>query len=358
VRDGQSGFDASQLSVKDSTMDPMLNQVRSRLVAYSPGNGPGLRTDAGPLSDTIDPVIGSVSPRDDKDDKSDVVDATPDKRWSSFIAGDVILANLTNDPNVQDADYTTGTITAGVDYRLDDHFTVGALISYAHSAVDLDSRGSSATVDSYSPGFYASYVDGPWYANGMASYGRNTYTEDRVIDIPGITGDNHGGTSGNQGTLNLTGGREFRKGAFKFGPVASLDYVHLNIGSINEQGPTALNISTENQDSLRTLLGVEGRYTASVSTPLGIVVLTPHLTLNWQHEYLDSSDGITSQFNGIGGGAFTVQTDTPQRDSAFLEAGIDMVVSENVVLFLDYAAQAGQDNFFAQSAQGGAKIGF
>ena len=87
-------------------------------------------------------------------------------------------------------------------------------------------------------------------------------------------------------------------------------------------------------------------------------MLTPHLTLNWQHEYLDSSDGITSQFNGIGGGSFTVQTDTPQRDSAFLEAGIDMVVSENVVLFLDYAAQAGQDNFFAQSAQGGAKIGF
>jgi uncharacterized protein YhjY with autotransporter beta-barrel domain len=359
VRGGQTGFDSSQLTIKDSSLDPTLQQVRSHLVAYDPSSAPGLRTD-GALSDVIDPIIGSAIVRDAKDAKDAQVSSAPaQQRWSSFIAGDVILADLSSQtPLMQNSDYTTGSVTAGLDYRLTEHFTLGALVAYAHTAADLDERGSSATVDSYSPGLYASYVQGPWYANGMASYTRNAYTEDRMIDIPGIAGDNHGATSGNQAAVNLTGGREFFSGPFEFGPTISAQYVHLAIDSINEQGPTALEINRQNQDSLRSLLGFEGRYAARVATPVGMVELTPHISASWQHEYLDNSEGITSQFNGIGGGSFTVQTNSPERDSAFLDLGLDAGINQNVVLFIDYAAQAGQDDFFAQSADGGVKIGF
>lgn len=347
-RDGLTGFDASALSISDGNTDPSLTPVRDHLLAYNPAAATGL------MSDALDPVLGAVDPKDMKDAKSMRSYREPADRWSTFIAGNVILANLDNSLPFQNANYTTGAVTAGADYRLTSHFTLGALVSYAHTGIDLDDRGSKATVDSYTPGIYGSYVDGGWYVNGLASYVRNTYTEDRRIDIPGIAGDNHGATSGNQATGNFTGGYEFQSGNFKFGPMASVQYVYLDVHSIHEDGTTPLDINSQSQDSLRSLIGFEGRYAGRV----GSVGLVPHLSVSWQHEYLDNSSGIISQFNTAGGGSFSVDTDSPDRDSAFIDAGLDAAVGKSVTLFIDYATQVGQENFYAQSAQGGVRIAF
>jgi fibronectin-binding autotransporter adhesin len=346
LRDGLTGFDDSQMTVRDGSMDPSLNQVRSHLLAFNPAPNSGL------INDSADSILGGMEMKDTR------VNTMPTDRWSSFISGDVILADTSHNTNLDDADYTTGNVTGGLDYRLDQHFTVGALFAYAHTDANLDSRGSSATVDSYSPGIYASYVDGGWYGNALGAYTRNAYTEDRQIDITGLAGDNHGATSGNQGSVNLTGGYEFQKGSFKFGPVASVQYVHLAIDSMQEDGPTALSIASQDQDSFRSLLGFEGRFSTKVATCNGPMILTPHVSASWQHEYLDNSQGINADFTGTGGGSFTTETDTPDRDSAFVDVGLDATVAKNVTLFVDYEAQAGQENFFAQSARGGVKIGF
>jgi len=344
LRDGLTGFDSSGLSVNSGDVDPGLAPINDHLKTYSAASRPGL----------IDPK----DMKEMRDPKSMVTASEPAERWSTFISGDVILASLDNNVPFQNSQYTTGAVTAGADYRLDDHFTVGALFSYAHSGIDLDYNGSKATVDSYAPGIYASYVDGGWYANGLATYVRNSYTEDREIDIPGIVGDNHGATDGNQGTGNLTGGYEFQHGSFKFGPVATVEYVHLGINSINEQGPTALNIANQSDDSLRTLVGFEGRFATAVDSCYGKWLLTPHFSASWQHECLDNSNGITAQFSPAGGGSFATPLDQPERDSAFIDAGLDTQLNQTATVFVDYQVQAGQDNFFAQSVQGGVKISF
>jgi fibronectin-binding autotransporter adhesin len=293
-----------------------------------------------------------------KDTKS-MVNTQPVDRWSAFISGNVILANLDNtSSNTGDADYTTGAVTTGLDYRLDDHFTVGGLFDYSHTSVNLDGNGSKATVDAYTPGIYASYVDKGWYANGMVTYGFNSDTEDRRITVPGLQGDNHGASDGGQLTSNLTGGYEFQRGNFKFGPLATLQYVHLTVGSFQEDGPTSLSIDRQDADSTRSLLGFQARYSAPVNTPCGLMTLTPHVQASWQHEYMDNSDGITSSFNNTGGGSFVVQGQKPERDSAFLDLGLDAQVSNNATVFVDYQTQAGQEHFLGQSVQAGVRIGF
>jgi uncharacterized protein YhjY with autotransporter beta-barrel domain len=349
LRDGLTGFDSSAMSLNTSNMDPALSSIKDHLLAYDPGLRPGL------ISDMTDPVLGGV---DMKDTKSMHVVSEPSQRWSTFISGNVILASLDNNVPFQNSQYTTGAVTAGADYRLDDNFTVGALFSYAHSGVDLDYNNSKATVDSYAPGIYASYVNGGWYANGLATYVRNSYTEDREIDIPGIVGDNHGATDGNQGTGNLTAGYEFQHGSFKFGPVATVEYVHLDVNSIQEQGPTALNIDKQSDDSLRTLIGFEGRFATAVDSCYGKWLLTPHFSASWQHESLDNSNGITASFSPAGGGSFATPLDQPERDSAFIDAGLDNQLNKTATVFVDYQVQVGQDDFFAQSVQGGVQISF
>jgi outer membrane autotransporter protein len=134
--------------------------------------------------------------------------------------------------------------------------------------------------------------------------------------------------------------------------------VHLAVQSLQEQGPTALNVDAQNEDSFRSQVGFEGRFSMACNTPAGVLKLTPHASASWQHEYLDESQGITSQFNGTGGGSFVTQTDSPDRDSAFIDAGLDAQVSEAVTVFVGYGVQVGQADFFAQSAEGGVRIGF
>jgi outer membrane autotransporter protein len=85
---------------------------------------------------------------------------------------------------------------------------------------------------------------------------------------------------------------------------------------------------------------------------------TPHLDASWQHEFLDQSRGITSQFNGFGGGSFNVQTINPSRESALIDAGFNVDLNRTVTVFTDYIVQAGQENYFGQSVQAGVKIGF
>ncbi len=347
LRDGLTGFDGSQLSVVDSSLDSKLSSINSRLLAWNPNATPGL------ISDAVDPIFGGIDLKNSKF-THDAEAREPASRWSTFISGNVVLADLSHTDDVEHQNYTTAAVTLGADYRLDKHFTVGALLAYGHTDATLDHSGSSATVDSYSPGVFASYVDGGWYGNGLVAYGYNSYTEDRNISIGALNGANHGAPQGNQYTGNLTGGYEFQRGGWKFGPVASLQYVNLGINSFSEQGPTALDIQNQTGESLRSQLGIEARYALRT----GSIILTPHVSASWQHEFLDDSQGITSQFNQVGAGSFTVQTTNPERDSAFIDIGLDAQVTREVTLFVDYQTEAGQSNFFAQSVQAGLKLGF
>jgi len=351
LRDGQTGFDGSQLTYSDPTMGPALTQIKSHLLAWTPPPSHGL------VSDTVNPVMAGVAV-DPKDMRCP--NCAPDRinSWSTFIAGDVILADLSHDPDMAHQDYTSSSITAGADYHINKQWTVGALFSYGHTDATLDHIGSSSTVDSYSPGIYASYVDGGWYGNGLFSYGYNSYTENRNIQIGALNGTNTGAPQGNQYVGNLTGGYEFKRGAWKFGPTASAQYVNLGINSFIEEGPTALNVQSQSDESFRSLLGFEARYAGHVQGWFGSFDLTPHVSLQWQHEYLDDSRGITSQFNQLGTGSFTVQTTETDRDSAFIDAGLDAQIEDNITLFIDYQTQAGQSDFFAQSIQGGLKAEF
>jgi len=352
LRDGVTGFDGSQLTYLDSTMDPSLAQIKSRMLAWNPVSTPGL------LSDVVDPVMAGIKMTDPKDLKSDI-QSEPVDRGSTFIAGNVIMADLSHDQDLAHQSYTTGSVTLGADYRIDPNWTIGALLAYGHTDATLDHIGSKTTVDSYSPGIYASYVDKTgWYGNALVSYGYNSYTEDRNIQIGALNGTNHGAPQGNQYVGSLTGGYEFKEGNWKIGPTASLQYVNLDVHAFSENGPTALNVQDQGVESLRSQLGFETRYAGHVKGWFGSFDLTPHFSATWQHECLNEAGGITSQFNQLGAGSFTVQTTKTDRDSAFIDGGLDAQIENDINLFADYQAQVGQDNFFAQSVQAGIKISY
>jgi outer membrane lipase/esterase len=235
---------------------------------------------------------------------------------------------------------------------------VGALVDYEHTDADLDNEGSKAHIDSYQPGVYLAYADKyGFYANGLATYAYNDYSENRNIIFGGLNRTATGSPTGNQFGVSLDGGYDFHNPeGWTFGPSVGLTYVNLGISSFSESGAGAasLNVDNESADSLRSLFGGNIRYAGKV----GPILLTPHFSISWQHEFLDDSRTITSQFEQAGMGTFGIQTTAPDRDSALLDFGVDADINSLLTLFLDYQADVGGTNYLGQSAQGGAKVAF
>jgi outer membrane autotransporter protein len=233
---------------------------------------------------------------------------------------------------------------------------MGALFGYNHTDATLDEEGSSAKVDTYSPGIYAAYADRGWYANGSFNYGYNSYSENRNIIFPGTNRTAVGTPDGDQYATDFDGGYEFHLGDWTIGPSAGLEYVHLDISSFSESGAgvAGLNVQDQSDDSLRSRIGFDTRWnTKYISTDF-----TYHLSAHWQHEFMDNGLGIASVLQTPGFTPFTVSTASPDRDSALIDTGVDAQVASCADVFIDYQAQAGQSDFFAQSVQGGVKIGF
>jgi len=349
-RNGQGGIDTAGFAFNDSTLGSQLSLVKSRLLAWSPAPEPGL------LSDSVPAILGGMEMSNGKDMK-EMTRQTPLNTWNGFIDGGADLGDLEHNSDVSHSSYTTGRIRGGADYRVSANIRVGALFGYSHTDAKLDNEGSKAQVDSFTPGIYAAYADKEgFYANSLFTYSRNDYTTDRNIILPGVNSTATGSPSGNQFGGDIDGGYEFHKGNWTFGPNVGLTYVNLGIDSFNESGadPANLSIRSQSSDSLRSRLGGTVRYQAK----MGSVVLTPHLSVFWQHEFLDNSTLINSQFQGLPIGTFSVQTTHGDSDNALLGFGIDAELNKTLTLFIDYQAEAGGQTFFGQSASAGVKIGF
>ena len=340
------GLDYSGLAVNDPNVDTGLQSVRSRLLAWSPAPSTGL------LSDSSSLLPGGM------DMKNVTVNNSPTNLWNVFLTGNVILAQdfANNSAGIPYADTTTGAAQIGADYKITPHFLAGVAFGYGHTHANLDTIGSNANVNTYSPAVYLSYSNSGWYANALGSYGFSSYSQNRSVSIGAFNGTAHSSPGGNQIIGDLDGGYDFHKGNWTFGPTLGLQYTHLNVDGYTETGlPGAdLTVNSNQADSLRSHLG--GRVSYAVKS--GTSIFTPHLSASWQHEFMDQSRGITSQFSDVGAGSFVVNTPNSSRDSALADVGVDAQINNTITIFSDYSVQAGQSNYFGQSIQAGLKIGF
>jgi outer membrane autotransporter protein len=303
-------------------------------------------------------LTSGLSKDDGKGGKKGVI--TPERegnRWGFFASGHGIFTDISaHGGDLQDAGFTTGGMMLGVDGKINDRLVVGSFFNYDHTSADLDQRGSSANVDSYTGGLYTGYHNGGYYGNGLLSYTHNDYDSHRNIFLPGFVNTANGSTGGNQFTLNADGGYDFRlNDRLTWGPILGLQYVHMDVDSFNESGAPAANLAVGSQDmdSLRSRMGVRLEYNKQVGKRMAFAT---EVHAEWQHEFLDDSRGISGGFIGDGLAPFTVQTTSPERDAAIVGVGTNLTVRDKYTFFFDYDAQAGQASYIEQSVKGGVKI--
>jgi uncharacterized protein YhjY with autotransporter beta-barrel domain len=339
-------IDTSGLTISDPTIDSRLTPIYSHLLAWSPSV-----PSAGLMSDVVNPLLVTGT-----SGKIFSPTATIDP-WNVFIQGNVVLGQDFSNQDLAHADSTTSAFEVGADYQLSPNFLMGAFFNYNHTDANLDNNGSSATVDSYSPGIYASYAKDGWYGNFLANYSHNAYTEQRNINIGNTYVETaNGAPEGDQETVNLDGGYDFHDKNWTYGPTMGLQYTHLGIDGFTESGGCSsdLAVNGESADSFRSRFGGHVSYVAKSD---GILFM-PFLDASWQHEFLDDQRGITASFNDIGLGQFTVFTPSPGRESALLAAGLNIDIDGMMTVFTSYQVQVTPDAYFGQSIQAGVKVAF
>ena len=237
------------------------------------------------------------------DGKKVVVDNNPvtpeSKRRSFFIEGSGEFASVGSTNNASGYDFTTAGVTLGVDYRVNDNFAIGIMGGYANSNAGLVNQGS-INLNSGKGGVYATVFGNGFYADALVGAGYNSYDSTRSS----LDGYAYGDANGWELDTLLNGGYDCHRGGLTFGPVGSLSYTQVNLDPYTETGSlTPLNYPNQKQDSLRTNLGGKISYTAAVKG----IVITPQVRVTWQHECLDSTQSIDSQFSG--GPLLTIRLD-------------------------------------------------
>ncbi len=184
---------------------------------------------------------------------------------------------------------SAGGMLAGLDVALGDAIRVGVLGGLGRSSADVPSRDTSATFATYDVGVYGSGRFGALALRGGFARSWNEVSARRSVVFPGYSGSQTARytVAATQAFGEVS--TDVAVGATTLQPFAGLSYVSLDGHRVREQGSpaSALSGTVRGQDVVYTSLGTR----AATQVSLGDVVLTPSVTLGWQHAFGDLAPG-------------------------------------------------------------------
>jgi len=252
--------------------------------------------------------------------------------------------SINGDGNAAGLDRSVGGFFTGIDGLVMDDVRLGIMTGYSRSSFDVDGRDSSGQSDNYHLGVYGG---GQWGALGLragAAYTWHNISMARSVAIPGfadsLTADY------NAGTFQAFGEAGYRidTAAASFEPFANLAYVNLHTDSFTEKGgAAALHADSQTTDTTFATLGIR----ASTVFDVGGMKATARGTVGWRHAFSDTTPLATLAF--AGSNTFTIAGVPISKDSAVVEAGLDLNLSPRATLGLSYTdqlASGAQDHSF------------
>jgi outer membrane autotransporter protein len=262
--------------------------------------------------------------------------STDDVQYRFFANATGQYASLGDTSNANGFDVQSVGTTIGADVRLDEHWVLGMTFGYARSSSDL-TEGGSLTADGMRAAVYAMYLSGAFYTEFLVGGSYNSYDTQRSA----LGGMAQGSTNSSSFDLYVGTGYDIHVNQWTLTPMASLRYSIVNIDSFEETGSLQpLRFDSQHQNSLRSRIGLRVAYT----TLCGEARVTPSLSLQWQHEFLDNELAIRSGFANGAGSPFTVHGPETGRDSALITAGLNFAWSRYAIYFA-YQAELFRRNY-------------
>lgn len=261
-------------------------------------------------------------------------------------------ARAESDGNAGSLIHSTGGLAGGADAILADAWRLGFAGAYSETSFDVDSRGASGTSDNASLGLYGGRTFGPVDLRFGAAYSWHRISTERDVDAGSLDDRNEADYDARTAQFFGEASYAVETGFGRLSPFAGLAYVHLSTDGFDESGgATALSANASSYDTTYGTLGLRGE----APLALGETKAVLHGMVGWRHDFGDGLPGTAFSF--AGSDEFSVYGVAPARNVAVLEAGISLPISENALVGLSYAGQAG-DGEWQQQVRGRLDVRF
>ena len=156
-------------------------------------------------------------------------------------------------------------------------------------------------------GYATWYRDNSWYTDAVVTWGRNTFDLVRsvtyTVPLPGGGSSTIDQTARSQSDGDMleaafTFGRDFQAGGWSIGPYGRALYTRLDfdriVDDMDEGAGSGLGLSIDSRSLTSVASEIGAKFTYAHSTDWGVV--TPHLQLEWEHEFKDDPKALTARF--------------------------------------------------------------
>jgi outer membrane autotransporter protein len=267
-----------------------------------------------------------------------------DRGAGTGIWGQGLGSRASNEGNGNAARMTrsNGGLVIGVDMAPVDGLRFGLLGSYTHGSLSIPARASSAKITSYSLGAYGGASMGHVQLRFGGNYAWNSLRTTRGVAFAGfsdrLTARYDGSTAQAFGEVGYTIGTA----RTHIEPFAQAAWIDVATDPFTEQGgAAAVAAGKRSQMIALTTLGLRG----AAGFSLGSIPASVHATAGWRHASGDTSPTASLAF--AGGNAFLIAGLPIAKESATLDAGIDVDLAPAIRLNIAYTGQIAahaQDN--------------
>ena len=354
-----------------------FDNIKARIAALRSGTGHthfgglAFQTPDGtlPIGTLSDSALGFADAKSQDKDKKDEVGSDFD-RWGFFASGTFGWGSSDPRQVTPGFGFHTNGLTAGVDYRYNDHMIFGLAGGYAKYKADANAGAGGLDTSGWSMSAYTTlFKQDSWYMDGVFTWGTNNFDITRRIVYTLTT--NSGTTTldqtatGSSGGSTIAGaltfGRDFNKGPWSFGPYfrgtwtkVSFDNFHETLNPGNGSG-VGLFVQTQDLKSVASVLGGKINYVMSENWG----VLMPHAEVEWNHEFHDNPDSITARFlNDPTLTPITVKGDPTDTDFFRLGLGLSFVLPKGRSGFVYYEKTLGRTGVTQDNLAIGIRIEF
>jgi outer membrane autotransporter protein len=230
----------------------------------------------------------------------------------------------------------TGGFVFGGDAAVGETWRLGLMAGYSHSSFDVKNRSSSGTVDSYHLGAYAGTEIGQFSLRFGGAYSWHDIETARGVAFPGFSDSLSANYDAATAQIFGEAGYRIDIGAASFEPFANLAYVNLHTDGFTEKGgAAALRAASASEDTTFTTLGLR----AEAELPVGGIAAKIHGMLGWRHAFGDTVPTASLAF--AGSDVFSVAGVPIAKDTAVIEAGLEVALSPNANLGIAYSGLLG-----------------
>ena len=250
-------------------------------------------------------------------------------------------------------DSKLGTLSIGVDYRIDNTWTLGVAASFATQNAD-HSRGGFDAREALFSAFGTFNFGGGGYLQAILSGGSTSYDTEREINLRATTRTEEADAGGSHSAAELGFGWLFGT-SLQHGPFVSATWQSVDVDAFRETGNTSTSMRFD--DFERESLVTQAGYQLFGNIGSGERQWQPYLRVAYAQEDKDDPTRVRAGSTSMNG-QFVMPGYTASDDWISADLGLGMQFNTKLQGYIGYHGQFGDDQFDNNSLNLGLRYAF